>query len=126
MKVQVTDAAKFIGMHVAAALLERGDIVVGIDNLNDCYDPKLKRARLEQLKVFPSFRLMQADIADADAMEELFAAKQFNRVANLAAEAGARDSLKNSRAYIQPNLVGIGNILECCRHHGIEHLLYAS
>ncbi len=126
MKVLVTGAAGFIGMHVAKLLLERGYIVVGVDNLNDYYDPRLKLARLEQLKSFLSFRFVQADIADRAAMEELFAAERFNRVINLAAQAGVRYSLKNPHAYIQTNLVGFGNILEGCRHHGVEHLVYAS
>ena len=126
MKVLVTGTAGFIGMHVAKLLLERGDTVVGVDNLNDYYDPRLKLARLEQLKPFAGFRFVQADIADRVAMEELFAAARFNRVINLAAQAGVRYSLKNPHAYIQTNLVGFGNILEGCRHHGVEHLVYAS
>lgn len=126
MKVLVTGAAGFIGMHVAKLLLERGDSVVGVDNLNDYYDPRLKLARLEQLKPFANFRFVQADIADRVAMEDLFTAERFNRVVNLAAQAGVRYSLKNPHAYIQTNLVGFGNILEGCRHHGVEHLVYAS
>lgn len=126
MKVLVTGAAGFIGMHVARLLLERGDTVVGIDNLNDYYDPRLKLARLEQLKPFAGFHFVHADIADRVAMEDLFAVERFNRVANLAAQAGVRYSLKNPQAYIQTNLVGFGNVLECCRHHGVEHLVYAS
>ena len=126
MKVLVTGAAGFIGMHVAKLLLERGDTVVGVDNLNDYYDPRLKLARLEQLKPFPNFRFTQADIADRGAMEALFAAERFNRVVHLAAQAGVRYSLKNPHAYIQTNLVGFGNILEGCRHNGVEHLVYAS
>ena len=126
MKVLVTGAAGFIGMHVAKLLLERGDAVVGVDNLNDYYDTRLKLARLEQLKPFANFRFVQADIADSVAMEDLFAAERFNRVVNLAAQAGVRYSLKNPHAYIQTNLVGFGNILEGSRHHGVEHLVYAS
>ncbi|MCG9029712.1 NAD-dependent epimerase [Laribacter hongkongensis] len=126
MKVLVTGAAGFIGMHVAKLLLERGDAVVGVDNLNDYYNTRLKLARLEQLKPFANFRFVQADIADSVAMEDLFAAERFNRVVNLAAQAGVRYSLKNPHAYIQTNLVGFGNILEGCRHHGVEHLVYAS
>ena len=126
MKVLVTGAAGFIGMHVARLLLERGDEVVGVDNLNDYYDPRLKLARLDQLKPFANFRFVQADIADRVAMEDLFAAERFNRVVNLAAQAGVRYSLKNPHAYIQTNLVGFGNILEGCRHHRVEHLVYAS
>ena len=126
MKVLVTGAAGFIGMHVAKLLLERGDSVVGVDNLNDYYDTRLKLARLEQLKLFANFRFVQADIADRVAMEDLFAAERFSRVVNLAAQPGVRYSLKNPHAYIQTNLVGFGNILEGCRHHGVEHLVYAS
>lgn len=126
MKVLVTGAAGFIGMHVAMILLERADEVVGVDNLNDYYDPRLKLARLEQLKRFPNFRFVQADIADSAAVMNLFAAEHFERVVNLAAQAGVRYSLKNPHAYIQTNLVGFGNILEGCRHHEVEHLVYAS
>lgn len=126
MKVLVTGAAGFIGMHVAKILLERGDEVVGVDNLNDYYDPRLKLARLDQLKRFPNFRFVQADIADSAVVMNLFAAEHFKRVVNLAAQAGVRYSLKNPQAYIQTNLVGFGNILEGCRHHGVEHLVYAS
>lgn len=126
MKVLVTGAAGFIGMHVAKILLERGDEVVGVDNLNDYYDPRLKLARLDQLKLFPNFRFVQTDIADSAVVMNLFAAEHFKCVVNLAAQAGVRYSLKNPQAYIQTNLVGFGNILEGCRHHGVEHLVYAS
>jgi UDP-glucuronate 4-epimerase len=124
--VLVTGAAGFIGMHVAKILLERGDEVVGIDNLNDYYDPNLKLARLDQLVQYPKFKFVKGDIADMATMEHLFAAEKPNRVVNLAAQAGVRYSLKNPHLYIQTNLVGFGNILECCRHHGVEHLVYAS
>ncbi len=126
MKVLVTGAAGFIGMHVAKLLLERGYEVVGIDNLNDYYDPNLKLARLEQLKPFHNFKFVQGDIADRVTMEDLFAAEKPKRVVNLAAQAGVRYSLKNPHSYIQTNLVGFGNILEGCRHNGVEHLVYAS
>ena len=126
MKILVTGAAGFIGMYVAKLLLERGDEVVGVDNLNDYYDPRLKLARLEQLKPFTNFRFVQADIADRAVMEALFATERFNRVVNLAAQAGVRYSLKNPHTYIQTNMVGFGNILEGCRHNGVEHLVYAS
>ena len=126
MKVLLTGAAGFIGMHVAQILLKRGDEVVGIDNLNDYYDPALKLARLAQLKAFANFSFVKGDIADRMAMEELFAKGHFQRVINLAAQPGVRYSLKNPHAYIQTNLVGFGNILEGCRHNGIEHLTYAS
>jgi len=126
MKVLVTGVAGFIGMHVAKLLLERGDTVVGVDNLNDYYDPNLKLARLAQLKTFTNFRFVKTDIADRVAMDDLFAAEHFSRVVNLAAQAGVRYSLKNPHAYIQTNLVGFGNLLEGCRHNNVEHLVYAS
>jgi len=126
MKVLVTGAAGFIGMHVAKRLLEQGAEVVGIDNLNDYYDVALKQARLEQLKPFPAFRFVKMDMADRAAMEQLFAAERFNRAVNLAAQPGVRYSLKNPHAYIQSNIVGFVNLLEGCRHNQVEHLVYAS
>jgi UDP-glucuronate 4-epimerase len=126
MKVVVTGAAGFIGMHVARLLLERGDEVVGVDNLNGYYDPRLKQARLDQLKPYAGFTFAQADIADGPAMEALFAKEQPRRVIHLAAQAGVRYSLANPGAYIQSNLVGFGNILEGCRRQAVEHLVYAS
>jgi UDP-glucuronate 4-epimerase len=126
MKILVTGCAGFIGMHVAKLLLERGDEVVGIDNLNDYYDTRLKLARLEQLKPFANFNFVQADIADRATVEDLFARHKPQRVINLAAQPGVRYSLKNPHAYIQTNLVGFGNLLEGCRHHGVEHFVYAS
>jgi UDP-glucuronate 4-epimerase len=126
MKILVTGAAGFIGMHVARRLLDRGDEVVGVDNLNDYYDPRLKLARLAQLTPYPAFRFVQMDISDRVAMEDLFARERFQRVVNLAAQPGVRYSLKNPHAYLQTNLVGFGNLLEGCRHNGVEHLVYAS
>lgn len=126
MKVLVTGVAGFIGMHVAQRLLQRGDQVVGIDNLNDYYDPALKLARLECLHPNSNFRFVRGDIADSAAVYELFAAEKFDRVVNLAAQAGVRYSLKNPQAYIQTNLVGFGNLLEACRHNDIAHFVYAS
>ena len=126
MRILVTGAAGFIGMHVARLLLERGDEVVGIDNLNDYYDPRLKAARLEHLAPFSNFRFVRMDVADTAAITELFAAERFRRVIHLAAQAGVRYSLTNPQAYIQSNLVGFGNILEGCRHNAVEHLVYAS
>lgn len=126
MKILVTGAAGFIGLHVSRRLLERGDKVVGIDNLNDYYDPKLKLARLECLKPYDNFRFVRMDVADAVALGELCAAEKFDRIVHLAAQAGVRYSLTNPQAYIQSNLVGFANVLEACRHHGVEHLVYAS
>jgi UDP-glucuronate 4-epimerase len=126
MKVLVTGAAGFIGMHVAQILLKRGDQVIGIDNLNDYYDPQLKRARLDQLNPYANFSFNEGDIADCPSLNALFDREKPHHVVNLAAQAGVRYSLKNPHAYIQTNLVGFGNILEGCRHHGVEHLVYAS
>jgi UDP-glucuronate 4-epimerase len=126
MKILLTGCAGFIGMHVAQILLARGDSVVGIDNLNDYYDPSLKLARLEQIKPYTNFKFVQGDIADCMTMEKLFAAEKPSRVINLAAQAGVRYSLKNPYAYIKTNLVGFGNLLEGCRHNDVEHFVYAS
>lgn len=126
MKVLVTGAAGFIGMHVSKALLERGDSVVGIDNLNDYYSVQLKLDRLKQLEPFGRFSFQKIDLADSAGMQTLFDEANFNRVINLAAQAGVRYSLINPMAYVQSNLVGFANVLEQCRHHDIEHLVYAS
>lgn len=126
MKILVTGAAGFIGLHVSRLLLERGDVVFGIDNLNDYYDPRLKFARLECLKPYANFRFVQMDIADTATMAALFAGEKFERVVHLAAQAGVRYSLSNPQAYLQSNLLGFGNMLEGCRQHGVEHLVYAS
>lgn len=126
MKILLTGCAGFIGMHVAQILLTRGDFVVGIDNINDYYDPELKLLRLEQIQPYPNFRFVRGDIADRQFIEEIFSTEKPNRVINLAAQAGVRYSIENPHAYIQTNLVGFGNILEGCRRNGIEHLVYAS
>lgn len=126
MKILVTGVAGFIGMHVAKRLLERGNEVVGVDNLNDYYDVQLKQDRLEQLKHFEHFRFIKLDIADRDALEALFSKEGFQRVVNLAAQPGVRYSLKNPHAYIQSNIVGFTNLLEGCRHNKVEHFVYAS
>ena len=126
MKVLVTGAAGFIGMHTCARLLERGDDIVGIDNLNDYYDPRLKRARLAQLEAYPQFRFQRLDIADREGLPHLFAEEGFERVVHLAAQAGVRYSLRNPHAYVESNLVGFINVLEACRQHGAQHLVYAS
>ncbi|MBK6006661.1 NAD-dependent epimerase [Ramlibacter ginsenosidimutans] len=126
MKILVTGAAGFIGMHTAARLLARGDEVVGVDNLNDYYDVSLKEARLAQLAPDPRFAFHRIDIADRYAMERLFASERPQRVIHLAAQAGVRYSLKNPHAYVDANLKGFMNILEGCRDHAVEHLVYAS
>lgn len=126
MHILVTGAAGFIGFHVCIQLLERGDRVTGIDNMNDYYDVSLKEARLAILLPYEGFTFIKADIADRDAMEELFRTGCFERVINLAAQAGVRYSLVNPHAYINSNILGFLNILEGCRHHGVKHLVYAS
>ena len=126
MKVLVTGAAGFIGMHVAERLLARGDAVVGLDNLNDYYDPQLKLSRLARLQATPGFEFVRADIADRAAIASLFEQGGFDRVVHLAAQAGVRYSLINPHAYVESNLVGFVNILEGCRHHQVAHLAYAS
>jgi UDP-glucuronate 4-epimerase len=122
----VTGAAGFIGFHVSKRLLERGEDIVGIDNLNDYYDPALKHARLDIVRKFERFEFVRADIADRVAMEELFARHKPQRVVHLAAQAGVRYSLTNPHAYTESNITGFLNILEGSRHHGVEHLVYAS
>ena len=125
MKVLVTGAAGFIGYHTAQALLERGDEVVGIDNLNPYYDPALKRQRLERL-ARPAFRFEAVDLADRAAMSALFASGGFDRVVHLAAQAGVRYSIENPEAYVDSNLVGFINVLVGCRAQRVGHLVYAS
>lgn len=122
----VTGAAGFIGYHVARILLERGDTVVGLDNLNDYYDPALKEARLEQLEALPGWTFTRMDLADSDRMTDLFASHEFGRVIHLAAQAGVRYSIENPLAYGQSNLLGFLNILEGCRQREVGHLTYAS
>lgn len=126
MAILVTGAAGFIGSHVAHRLLDRGEEVIGLDNLNDYYDPTLKEARLARLSVKRGFSFIKLDIAQRDEMEQLFAHHRFARVVHLAAQAGVRYSITNPHAYIQSNIVGFQNILEGCRQHGCAHLVYAS
>lgn len=126
MKTLVTGAAGFIGMHVTKKLLEDQFDVIGLDNLNDYYDIKLKEDRLKQLQAFKNFRFIALDIADKIAMEKIFNEEKFQLVINLAAQAGVRYSLKNPYAYINSNIMGFMNILEGCRHHPVSHLVYAS
>ncbi len=124
--ILVTGAAGFIGMHTAACLLDRGDTVVGIDNLNDYYQPQLKYDRLAELTRRPGFRFEKMSLEDRDGMTKLFQLNQFDSVIHLAAQAGVRYSLTNPHAYVDSNLVGFMNILESCRHQKIGHLTYAS
>ncbi|GAB1351432.1 MAG TPA: NAD-dependent epimerase [Candidatus Rifleibacterium sp.] len=126
MKILVTGAAGFIGFHLTIYLLKRGDEVVGFDNLNNYYEVKLKHDRLAILSNHQSFTFVQADLSDRAAVEKVFAEHRFDRVINLAAQAGVRYSLENPHAYIDANIVGFMNILEACRHNKIEHLTYAS
>ena len=126
MKVLITGTAGFIGSALAIRLLDRGDEVIGIDNLNDYYDVSLKQARLDRVKAYDKFTDVRINIEDRDAMEKVFREHQPQRVVNLAAQAGVRYSLVNPHAYIDTNIVGFVNILEGCRHNGIEHLVYAS
>lgn len=122
----VTGAAGFVGYHLSRRLLERGDRVIGIDNLNDYYSVQLKRDRLAQLQALDGFSFGQVDLADAAALDAVFAAQRFDGVINLGAQAGVRYSLSHPQAYVQSNLVGFANVLEACRHHGLPPLLYAS
>ena len=126
MRVLVTGTAGFIGSHVAQQLLARGDEVVGLDNLNDYYDVSLKRARLDRLLQIPGYTHVQADLADRAAMEALFATHQPRRVVHLAAQAGVRYAAQNPHVYISSNVTGFLHVLEGCRHHGVEHLVFAS
>jgi UDP-glucuronate 4-epimerase len=126
MKVLVTGAAGFIGFHLSKYLLDRGDEVVGLDNLNDYYDVSLKQARLKQLEGIDAFRFVKCDLADREEIARIFETEKFERVVNLAAQAGVRYSLINPYAYIDSNIQGFINILEGCRHNSVEHLVYAS
>ena len=126
MKVLVTGAAGFIGMHVVQRLVARGDSVVGIDSLNAYYDPALKHARLAQLAPLDAFRFQQLDIAHGQSLSALFASEKFDSVVHLAAQAGVRHSIDNPLAYGESNLSGFLNVLEACRHHPVRHLVYAS
>ncbi|MGA8899939.1 SDR family NAD(P)-dependent oxidoreductase, partial [Bradyrhizobium sp.] len=124
--ILVTGAAGFIGFHVAQRLLSSGRAVVGLDSVNDYYDPALKRARLDVLARQPNFTFVQSDLADREATKSLFAQHRFPAVVHLAAQAGVRYSLENPHAYSDANIEGFLNVLEGCRHHGCRHLLFAS
>jgi UDP-glucuronate 4-epimerase len=124
--ILVTGAAGFIGHYVSLRLLERGDEVVGLDNVNDYYDPSLKEARLERLRAFDRFHFAKLDLVDREGMQSLFAESKPQRVVHLAAQAGVRYSLTHPHAYTSSNIEGFLNVLEGCRHNGVEHLVYAS
>jgi len=124
--VLVTGAAGFIGYHLARRLLEQGHQVVGFDNLNDYYDVNLKLARLDLLKPYPGFSFIKGDLGSKTEVDALFEQYNFDIVVNLGAQAGVRYSIENPAAYIQSNIVGFFNILEACRHHPVQHLVYAS
>jgi UDP-glucuronate 4-epimerase len=126
VRVLVTGAAGFIGFHLAARLLDRGDAVVGVDNFNAYYDVSLKEARLARLAERERFEIVRADIADREAMERVFAAGRFDAIVNLAAQAGVRYSVENPHAYVESNVVGFLNVLEGARRHGTGHLVFAS
>ncbi len=126
MRILVTGTAGFIGSELAIRLLERGDEVIGVDNVNDYYDPSLKEARLDRLKVYDQFTEVRISLEDKPAIEKVFEDYKPTKVVNLAAQAGVRYSLENPQAYIDANIVGFTNILEGCRYHKVEHLVYAS
>jgi len=126
MKILVTGAAGFIGYFVSQGLIARSDEVVGLDNLNDYYDPRLKAARLEMLQQHKNFRFAKLNLADRRGIEGLFRAEKFSRVIHLAAQAGVRNSIENPHIYVDSNVTGFLHVLEACRHYSVEHLVYAS
>jgi UDP-glucuronate 4-epimerase len=126
MNILVTGAAGFIGFHLSKLLLEQSDQVVGLDNMNDYYDVRLKEGRLDSLKTFENFTFYQADLKDKDAVSDVFERHGFDYVVHLAAQAGVRYSITNPYAYIDSNIIGFMNVLEACRHHEVRHLIYAS
>src|SRR5258708_6088899 len=126
MKILVTGAAGFIGFHVSQGLLARGEEVIGLDNLNDYYDPRLKAARLDILQRHEKFRFVKLDLIDRGGIETLFATENFSRVVHLAAQAGVRNSIENPHIYVDSNVTGFLHIIEGCRHHRVEQLVYAS
>ena len=126
MKILVTGAAGFIGFHAARKLLDRGEVVVGLDNLNPYYEPALKVARLQLLKQYPNFNFWELDIADRTAMEGVFQQEKFQRVIHLAAQAGVRYSIDHPHIYVESNIAGFLHVIEGCRRNAVEHLVYAS
>jgi len=126
MKILVTGAAGFIGFHTSMKLLGRGDTVVGLDNFNDYYDVTLKESRAAILDDYDEFKMVRIDLQDREGIEALFALEKFDKVVHLAAQAGVRYSIENPHSYIESNIVGTLHILEGCRHHKVEHLVYAS
>ena len=126
MKILITGAAGFIGSNLSQRFLARGDDVVGLDNLNDYYDVNLKKTRLSPLKEHANFKFVKLDLADRDGISHLFAHEKFDKVMNLAAQAGVRYSIDNPHAYVDSNIVGFVNLLEGCRHHQIKHFVFAS
>ena len=125
MRILVTGAAGFIGAHTAKALLARGDEVVGIDNFNPYYDLALKRARLDELENNPRFEFQSIDLVEKKSLNDLYTRVKPDRIIHLAAQPGVRYSLENPQAYIDANITGFLNVLECARAHGTEHLVYA-
>ena len=123
--ILITGAAGFIGYSLAARLLQQGEQVLGIDNLNHYYDVQLKQARLARLQAFDGFHFAQTDVADSAALSNAFQSQHFDVVVHLAAQAGVRYSIENPAAYVQANLVGFANMLECARHNKVGHLVYA-
>ena len=126
MKILVTGSAGFIGSMLSLKLLERGDEIVGIDNHNDYYDPKIKEERLKKLEKYSNYKHFRIDLCDQKNLENIFQDYKPKKVVNLAAQAGVRYSLQNPLAYINSNILGFANILENCRHHNVKHLVYAS
>ena len=126
MKIIVTGSVGFIGFSLCVKLLERGESIIGIDNHNDYYDPKIKESRLQKLTKYSNYKHYRLDITDQTSLEKMFKEHKPSRVANLAAQAGVRYSMENPLAYINSNIVGFANILENCRHYGVKHLVYAS
>ncbi|MGL6293184.1 NAD-dependent epimerase/dehydratase family protein [Eubacterium aggregans] len=122
----ITGAAGFIGYHLSKALLDQGETIVGYDNLNDYYEVSLKESRLKNLAPYDNFTFIKGDLGDKAALEDVFKTYGFDIVINLAAQSGVRDSIENPEAYINSNIIGFFNILECCRHYPVKHLIYAS